>query len=149
MNSRTSALREKSLIALAASAASPRTNVSAVGPSSSSRELLGARLLGGAEGQAVLDDAKRRVGLAQLRAQLGRLRHGDPAVVHGEDRLGVLELPGDLVDDRCLFVLVHARFALMGKSDIALELRNARTQAGVETTMDSVGSRSTCPGLLG
>ena len=29
---------------------------------------------------------KRRVGLAQRRAQLRRLGHGDPAVVHGEDR---------------------------------------------------------------
>ena len=65
--------RAESLSAFAAAAASPRTNVSAVGPVEQLLQRLGAGLVGGALGQRVLDDREGRVGLAQLRAQLGDL----------------------------------------------------------------------------
>ena len=46
---------------------------------------LGAGVVGGALGERVLDDAEARVGVAQLGAQLGRLRHGRAAVVDRVD----------------------------------------------------------------
>ncbi len=85
-------------IAFAAWAVSPRTKVSAVGPCSSSLRRSSAGFVSGEFGQAVLDDAEAGVGLAQFRPQLGRLRNADPAVVDREDRLGRLDLGGDLLD---------------------------------------------------
>ena len=55
-------------------------------------ELLGACLVGGASGEAVLDDLETGVGVGQRRPQLHRLLHGDAAVVHREDRRSVLDL---------------------------------------------------------
>jgi hypothetical protein len=66
-----------------------------------------AGLLGGAQGEAVLDHPERRVGVAQLVAQLGDLGDRDPAVVDGEDGVGALELVGDLLYDCGLLFLVH------------------------------------------
>src|SRR6202041_712405 len=60
------------------------------------RERLGAGLVGGAFGERVLDDGERRVGVAQLRAQLGDLRHGDAAIVDGEDRVRLVYVGRDL-----------------------------------------------------
>ncbi len=61
-------------------------------------EALLAGFVGGEFGQAVLDDAEAGVGLAQLAAQLGRLGNADAPVVDREDRLGRLDLGGDLLD---------------------------------------------------
>ena len=91
LNSSRSVSRRKPCSALAARAASPCTKVSAVGPSSSAFRLSAPACVGRALGERVLDDAEDRVGLAQARAQVGRLRHGDAAVVDGEDGLGVLD----------------------------------------------------------
>ena len=90
LNASSSVSRRKVGSALAASAASPRTNVSAVGPSSSAFSALGARLVGGALGERVLDDAEGRVGVAQPACAARPPGHGDAAVVDGEDRLGLL-----------------------------------------------------------
>ena len=129
----------KSLIALAATAASPRTKVSAVGPSSSSLQRLGARLVGGPLGQRVLDDAEGGVGLAQLRAQLGRLRarrsRGSPRR-RPPRRPG---LAGDLVDRLRFLFSVHRSLSLK-ETPARRRASNGRTE---------VGSRSACPGLLG
>ena len=95
-------------MALAATTASPLTKVSAIGPSSSSSSSVVPGLLGGALGEPVLDHAERRVGLAQLRSQLSRLGDADAAVVDREDRLGLAEALGDLVDQRCLVFLVSS-----------------------------------------
>ena len=98
----------KSAIALAAAAASPRTNVSAVGPSSSAFSASAPACVGRALGQRVLDDAERRVGVAQLRrAARPTCGDGDAAVVDGEDRLGLLDLIGDLSDRRSFLLSVH------------------------------------------
>ena len=56
----------KSAIAFAARTASPRTKVSAVGPTRCSSRLGGAGVVGRALGEPVLDDRERGVGLAQL-----------------------------------------------------------------------------------
>ena len=110
LNSSSSVSRRNCASALAASATSPpsaATNVNAVGPSSSSLSDSAPALSARQLGQGVLDDAEARAGLVQLHAQLGRLRHGDPAVVDGEDRLRLLDLGGDLLDDRCFLFFVH------------------------------------------
>ena len=107
LNSSSWVARRKSRSALAAAAASPRTNVIAVGPCEQLLQALGARLVGRPLGEGVLDDAEARVGVAQLGAQLGGLRHGDAAVVDREHRVGFLDLPGHLIDDRGLLVSVQ------------------------------------------
>ena len=99
-------------------------------------EVLGAGLVGRALGQRVLDDAQRGVGLAQAAAQLGGLRHRDPAVVDGEDRLRLLDLGGDLLDDRCLLFFVHCIPSPSRKSPPAGGLTRAEAARG-----------STCLGL--
>ncbi len=76
-------------------------------------ERLGARLVSGAQRQAVLDDAEACVGVAQARAQLGGLGHADPAVVDREDRLRVLELLRELLHHCCLLFSVH--FCVSGR----------------------------------
>src|SRR3954452_2836839 len=70
-------------------------------------ERLGAGLVGRPLAQGVLDDPERGVGVAQLDAQLGRLRHGDAAVVDREDGLGFRDLSGHLIDDRGFLVSVQ------------------------------------------
>ncbi len=72
-------------------------------------EVRGARLVGGALGQRVLDHAEAGIGIAQLGPQLGDLGHRDAAVVDCEDRLGGADLLGDLVDDDGFLVSVHVR----------------------------------------
>jgi hypothetical protein len=71
-------------------------------------EPLGAGLLGRTLAQRVLDDTERGVGVAQLRAQLGGRWDGDAPVVDGVDRVGFLDLGGDLVDHRGFLVAVQA-----------------------------------------
>ena len=61
-------------------------------------EALLAGPLGGKLGEPVLDDAEAGVCLTQLGAQLGRLGDADAAVIDREDRLGALDLGGDLLD---------------------------------------------------
>ena len=119
--SRTSCWRAKVEIALAATTASPLTKVSAIGPSSRSWSSLVPGLLGGSLGEPVLDHAEGGVGLTQAGTKLGRLGDADPAVVDREDRLGLAEPLGDLLDRCCLLFLVHR-----------IDPRNerARSQAG-------------------
>jgi hypothetical protein len=71
-------------------------------------EPLGAGLVGRALGQRVLDDAKARVGVAQARAHVRRLRDGDAAEVHGEDGLRLAKVLDDLGDRRCFLCSVQA-----------------------------------------
>ena len=80
-------LRRKSDSALAAAAASPRTKVIAVGPSRNAFSGSAPALSAARSRERVLDDPEARVGVAQRAAQLGGLRHGDAAVVDGEDGL--------------------------------------------------------------
>ncbi len=68
---------------------------------------LGADLIGRPLGQGVLHDPEAGVGVAQLGAQLGRLRDRDAAVVHREHRGRLLDLGGDLFDRRSFLVSVH------------------------------------------
>ncbi len=107
LNSGTSCSRRNVAMALAASAASPRTNVNAVGPSSSSFSASAPGLVRRALGEGVLDHPQGGVGLAQALAQLGDLLNGDAAVVDREHGLGPFDLSGHLVDDRRLLFLVH------------------------------------------
>ena len=81
-------------------------------------EPLLAGFLGGDFRQPVLDDAEAGVGLAQFRAQLGRLGNADAAVVDSEDRLRCLDLGGDLLDGCGLFLAVH-RLTCTGLAGIA------------------------------
>src|SRR5205085_6686813 len=67
----------------------------------------GAGVVGGAFGERVLDDFEGGVGVAELGAQLGDLRHADSAIVDGEDRVGLVYVGGDLGDRRGLLVSVH------------------------------------------
>ena len=62
-------------------------------------ELLDPGFVGGPLAERVLDDPEAGVGVAELGAQVGDLRHRDAAVVDREDRLGRADLLGDLVDD--------------------------------------------------
>src|SRR3954469_8253416 len=71
-------------------------------------EPLGAGLVGRALAERVLDHAERGIGAAQLRAQLGGLRHGDAAVVDRVDGRRSADLRGHVVDDRSLLVSVQA-----------------------------------------
>jgi hypothetical protein len=71
------------------------------------RELRGPRFLDRALREPVLDDAERGVRLAQVGPQLRGRGNADPAVVDGEDRLGLAEPLRDLLDCCCLLVLVH------------------------------------------
>ncbi len=86
------------MIAFAACAVSPRTKVERGRALQQLGQALLAGLVGGEFGEAVLDDTEAGVGLAQLRAQLGRLGDADAAVIDGEDRLRALDLGGDLLD---------------------------------------------------
>jgi hypothetical protein len=70
-------------------------------------EVLGTGLVGRELGERVLDHPQGGVGLGELGAQLGDLGHGDPAVVDGVDRLGLLDLRGHLIDDRCFLFSVQ------------------------------------------
>jgi len=67
----------------------------------------GARLVGRALGERVLDDAEARIRLAQARPQIGGLRNGRPAVVDRVHRLGFRDLDGHLIDDRGFLVSVQ------------------------------------------
>ena len=89
-------------------------------------EVLGAGLVGRTLGERVLDDPERRVGVAQARTQLGRLGHGDAAVVDREHRLRCAQLLGDRVDDGRLLFSFHPCPLASG-----LSTTNARAQAGV------------------
>ena len=80
------------------------------------------RLVRGALRERVLDHPEPGVGVAELDPQVGDLRDRDPAVVDREDRVRLLKLAGDLVDDRCFLVSVHSSLSLK---------RNARWSAGV------------------
>ena len=73
-------------------------SVSAIGPWRSCVDVLGAGLLGGELGEAVLDDLELRVRLAELGAKLGGLGDADALVVDGEDRLSRAEILGELID---------------------------------------------------
>jgi hypothetical protein len=65
-------------------------------------------LVGRTLGERVLDDPEGRVRVAQLGAQLGGGRDGDAPVVDGVDRVGFLDLGGDLVDHRGFLFAVQA-----------------------------------------
>ena len=99
--------------------------------------------IGGAQGQAVLDDAEAGVGIAQACTQLGRLRHADPAVVHREDRRRVLELRSELLHHCCLLLFVHF--------DLILRRQRKDPHIGGPEPVGSrgpVGLSLTCAGLL-
>src|SRR5205807_4624455 len=98
---------------------------------------LSTRLVGGALGQRVLDDPKSRVGLSELGAQLGDLGHRDTPVVHGEDRLGGLDLACDLVDYCCFLISIHGPL-----SNATPARRRASNRAP-----GGCGSRLACSGL--
>src|SRR5579875_2380062 len=83
-------VRPASASALAARATSPRTNASAVGPSSTAFSPS-----------------------AQARAQLRRLGDGESAVVDRDHGCGLGDLRRDLLDCRCLLLSVH-RFSRFG-----------------------------------
>ena len=100
-------MRRKSDSVLAAAAASPLTNTSAVGPS---RYALSAPASAAstARSVSVFLTTRKRVSVSRsLRAQLGGLGHGRAAVVHGVHGLRLAELGGHLVDDRGFLVSVQ------------------------------------------
>ena len=66
--------------------------------------------LRGAPGERVLHDRERRPVLAQLRPNAGELRVGQPAVVRHDQRLGLGEPLGQLLDDPFLVSFVHVSF---------------------------------------
>ncbi len=70
------------------------------GPGEVVLQRLRTHLIGGAFAEGVLHDPEGGVGLAEARAELGDLGDGDAAVVHGEDRLALLDLLRDLRDRR-------------------------------------------------
>ncbi len=77
-------------------------------------ELVAAGLVGGELGQPVLDDPEAGVGVAQVRPKGRSLGNADAAVVDREDRLGALDLGGDVVDHGCFFVSVQVSSLLCG-----------------------------------
>ncbi len=87
-----------------------------------------AGLVGSAFGQRVLDDRERRVGLAQLGAQLGDLRHGDASIVDGEDRMRLIDLRRDLLDRYCLLLSVHVFLSLSKLRSTRRQTRERRSR---------------------
>src|SRR4051794_4788301 len=104
-------------------------------------EAVDARLVGGALGQRVLDDAERRVRVAQARADVGRLRDGDPAEVDREDGLGLLDLVDDLGDRRGFLLSVH-------RPPVRDFRRRARRAPRPGSSVARRGLRGGCRGLL-
>ncbi len=98
LKARTSCSLLKVEIAFAAWAVSPRTKVSAVGPCSSSARRSSPALSAAILVSRFLTMRKLASASRSLRAQLGRLGDADAPVVDREDRLGRLDLGGDLLD---------------------------------------------------
>src|SRR4051794_331262 len=104
-------------------------------------EPVDARLVGGAFGQRVLDDAERRVRVAQARADVGRLRDGDPAEVDREHGLGLVDLVDDLGDRRGFLLSVH-------RPPVRDFRRRARRAARPGSSVARRRLRGGCRGLL-
>ena len=73
-------------------------------------------VLHGQLGQGVLDHPEPRTDVVQLGSQLRRLRHRDPPVVDGEDRLRLPDLRRHLFDDGCFLVSVHLASCVCGQA---------------------------------
>jgi hypothetical protein len=63
--------------------------------------------LGGPARKRVLDDGEARAAVEQARPQIVDLRHGQPAVVRDEQRVGGFQPRGQLVDNLFFLFLLH------------------------------------------
>ena len=126
--------RAVSLSALAASAASPWTSASAVGPSSIGFSASAPALSAARSDSEFLTIRNLRVGVAQLGAQLGDLRDGDAAVVDGEDRVGA---PGSGRRSRLRLLLFDLGSWFLSTTDNARTIGGRRGRSRIRLALEA------------